>query len=896
MNKFSFFLRYTAAQLTRNRRRTLFVLFCIAAGVAAVVSLRTLGLMIGDALTGNLQIANRGDIVLRVPTGNNETELADETLFQESNVLFPRTFSDQGIARVQSWAAQNGVEEISLALRANQRPITVSATDNTGEAALLFLVEPDKYPFYDQIDILQPSGARLTQRLADPDSVIISESLAEKLNLGVGDTLRFPGVSDRLRVTAIVNNDSESSLQDLNTLFFPFFYLPYAPGAAALGINANVIYMRTSPEADIDALQRSLRQAFPTLDIVSTADLEAQNSRVSEQINRLITTLGLVSLLIGGIGITNTMNVVVQRRAGELAVLKTLGVSGGQITLLFLIESLLLGVVGSLLGILSGLCLVFFLRGLGERVVAQTLTFAIYPQALLMGLALGVVVTLVFGFLPIISASRIRPNAVLSAHETIVPHVGRGLTLLVIAGMTFIIGLIIGVILDDPLQGVLIAYATMAVLGVLTWLLGGLLWLLGRLPAFGSIQLKLAQRFLSTQRGRMASTLLAMIVGVFSLSLILLMTQAVINAIEGIAEEQLGGNILALPNSLAVSEELAQTINTLPQIEAWQHETIYTAHLAAINDNQDVADLLATVADQAVAAEVGTGADEQARAETLSQLTQFAQGFSITLLTEDPQSLDLISGDVDVFAQPDSVLLYNSEAVQWLDLQPGDTLTLQFDAQHSQTVTVRGIVALPSNGGIIQIRIGGAQAALAPASAIPAAVQPAPSPFALTVAQPEIAPTVAQLGNIPGVFVLQTSQFNAFLSRLLEQLTALPLLIAVLALFSSSVIIANTVSLATQERRRQIGIMKALGLSTRQVLMLLLLENGLIGLLGGVLGTGAGVVLVLLTDLVADNAGILPLPTVLGLILLSLVLALTATLITAYGAARTSPLVVLRYE
>lgn len=892
MNKFSFFLHYTTSQLNRSRQRTLFVLFCIAAGVAAVVSLRTLGLMIGDALTGNLQIANRADMVIHVPAANGQTTPADETLFQENNVLFPRSFSDRGIDSIHAWATQNGVD-ISLALRANQRPITIGAADSEidrNEAALLFLVEPDKYPFYGDLEIVEPPETTLAQALADADSVVISQSMADKLNLGIGEMLRLPGVSDRLRVTAIVSNDSESSLQDLNTLFFPFLYLPYQIGQSALAINANTIYLRTPPEADVGALQDSLTQAFPGLDIVSTNDLQAQNSQVSEQINQLITTLGLVSLLIGGIGIINTMNVVVQRRAGELAVLKTVGVSGGQITSLFLIESFILGVVGSLLGSLLGLILVFFLRGLGERVVAQSLTFAVYPQAILMGLVLGVVVTLVFGFLPIISASRIRPNAVLSPQASITPRVGKGLTLVVVAGMTSVIGLMVGVILDNYAQGMLIAYVSIIALGILTGLLWGVLWLLGRLPAFGSIYLKLAQRFLSTQRGRMASTLLAMIIGVFSLSLILLMTQTVINAIESIAEEQLGGNILAIPSTLAVSEELAQTVDTLPQINSWQHEILYTAQLVAINEDGNVAALLAAAADTAVAAATASDATD-----ALSQLTQFSQSFSVELLPggEMPAS-ELISGDTNLFDHPDSVLLYNTAAMQWLDLQPGDTLTLQYDADHSQTVTVRGIIALPSSGSIIQIRIGSTQAALAPA--IPAGVQPVPSPFSLTVDKEAIDRTVTQLGNMPGVFVLETSQFNAFLSRLLEQLTALPLLIAVLALFSSSVIIANTVSLATQERRRQIGIMKALGLSARQVLTLLLLENGLVGLLGGVLGTGGGVVLVLLTDLVADNAGILPLPTILGLIALALTLTLAATMITAYGAAKTPPLLVLRYE
>jgi ABC-type antimicrobial peptide transport system permease subunit len=80
------------------------------------------------------------------------------------------------------------------------------------------------------------------------------------------------------------------------------------------------------------------------------------------------------------------------------------------------------------------------------------------------------------------------------------------------------------------------------------------------------------------------------------------------------------------------------------------------------------------------------------------------------------------------------------------------------------------------------------------------------------------------------------------------------------------------------------------------VLRLLLLENGLIGLAGGVLGAGLGAAGVAITGLVADDAGSFPFLTLAALILLALAIALIATLVTAYGASREKPLIVLRYE
>jgi ABC-type antimicrobial peptide transport system permease subunit len=117
-----------------------------------------------------------------------------------------------------------------------------------------------------------------------------------------------------------------------------------------------------------------------------------------------------------------------------------------------------------------------------------------------------------------------------------------------------------------------------------------------------------------------------------------------------------------------------------------------------------------------------------------------------------------------------------------------------------------------------------------------------------------------------------------------------------LALFAAVVIMANAVSLATLERRRQIGIMKALGLQATNVLGLLLLENGLVGLLGGLLGVGLSLLLIVGTNAIGEAGATLPYGVLLGLIGLAVLLALGATLLAAWGAAQEKPLSVLRYE
>ena len=70
LNRIGFYTRHSLNDLRVNGQRTLFALLCIAVGVAAIVSLQTLGVMISDTLTGSLQESNGGDIRIRAEAGS----------------------------------------------------------------------------------------------------------------------------------------------------------------------------------------------------------------------------------------------------------------------------------------------------------------------------------------------------------------------------------------------------------------------------------------------------------------------------------------------------------------------------------------------------------------------------------------------------------------------------------------------------------------------------------------------------------------------------------------------------------------------------------------------------------------------------------------------------------
>jgi putative ABC transport system permease protein len=157
---------------------------------------------------------------------------------------------------------------------------------------------------------------------------------------------------------------------------------------------------------------------------------------------------------------------------------------------------------------------------------------------------------------------------------------------------------------------------------------------------------------------------------------------------------------------------------------------------------------------------------------------------------------------------------------------------------------------------------------------------------------------MGSVGAVTGVFVFDIGVFDSIIGRLLNQMAALPLLVTGLSLFAAAVLIASTVSLATLERRRQIGILKALGVKRQQALNQLLIENALVGAVGGFVSLLPTILIIQAVPALTQGLVNLPLPMDLVVILFGLAVGITigATLLTAWAASGEKPLSALRYE
>ena len=164
-----------------------------------------------------------------------------------------------------------------------------------------------------------------------------------------------------------------------------------------------------NPKEPIDTVINSVKQAIlkqaPTLNVFARSAKQIINSMENQGkiFTLLLTTIGSIALFVGGIGIMNVMLVSVSERRQEIGIRKALGATSHHIQILFLLEAMLLSMVGGTTGILIALMATWVIAHINHW------PFAIYTIPLLIGFIVSVATGIFFGFYPAYRAAKLDP-------------------------------------------------------------------------------------------------------------------------------------------------------------------------------------------------------------------------------------------------------------------------------------------------------------------------------------------------------------------------------------------------------------------------------------------------------------------------------------------------------
>ena len=386
------FLRTAFKIATRELRATpakfLFVIMAVAVGVAALSGVKGFGYGFRGMLLHNAKQLIAADV---------QAQMWDDPTPQQDQAMQALGLKHGALTRV--------TETVSMAA-------PVSATGpRVPQMISVKAVDPAVYPFYGTLG-LKPA-APLSKLLAADDDAVVSDELLIRFKAHIGDCIRVGG--KQFRITGEVTAEPDR----LASGFGPGMRVIITrqglerTGLMQFGSRAARRFLfRLNPGTDLDTFKNSIEHNFRRIYI---SDYREGSENVSKAIDNTTTFLSLISLIaliLGALGVAMAMYSHLQQRLDTIAVMKAVGGRATQIIQVYLIQTLLLGLMGGIVGVAVGALVQKAFPILMQRI------FAMLPEVgwdwsfSLQGIAVGMLATLLFTLPPLLSIRNVRPSLV----------------------------------------------------------------------------------------------------------------------------------------------------------------------------------------------------------------------------------------------------------------------------------------------------------------------------------------------------------------------------------------------------------------------------------------------------------------------------------------------------
>ena len=646
------------------------------------------------------------------------------------------------------------------------------------------------------------------------NEVVINRGAADEGDLDIGDTTTVQ-TPEPVPVT-IVGIATFGSADGLGQTTFTAFDLESAQQHLIGGTDrVGGIAVEAESGVSQDEFLSRVQRALPAdAEAITGSELTNENTTdINEEFLDLFTTFltvfAGVALLVATFSIYNTFSIIVAQRTRESGLLRAIGAGRGQILASVVVEALLVGVIASAIGIVGGLGIATLLKGMfdafGFSLPAGGLVFN--ASVAVIGMIVGVVVTLVAGVAPAIKASRVAPLAAIrdvSAERRTASPVravigvaltGIGVAVVlaaVAAGGDSVLALAgLGALLT--MSGVVVFGPVVArpASGVIGW---PLRWVRG---VTGSLARQNAMR----NPKRTSGTAAALMVGVGVVTLFTIFAASLKTAIDDSVTQSFKGDLVISEGGFGgggISPQLASDIEQLPEVQTATGLGRGRALVDAATENLTIADpaQLNRIVDLDVTAgSVRTlGPQELAVSERVADDESWKAGTKVPVTFADGATTEFTVGAV--YENRDIAGNYVLSREAW-------TPHAVQDVDNTVLINLENGVALEEGRRAVE---GTAEAYNAP-----------------DVEDRE------QYADSVGAFV-------DMMLGIVYVLLALAILIALMG-------IANTLSLSVYERTRELGLLRAIGESRRQLRSMIRWESVIVAVFGTVGGLAVGVFL-----------------------------------------------------
>ncbi len=265
------------------------------------------------------------------------------------------------------------------------------------------------FPLYGTVEL--SSEAKIVMALKSGTSVV-AEDVLKRLNLHIGDYLHVG--SAKLRIVDTVIHESDSPVNILN--FGPRIFVAAADleGIDLVKKGTRIKYemlIKTLVPADLNEITAQLKaKALEGQERVNTyMDAESGVKRFFDNLLFFLSLISIFTLLLAGLGMQSCLTALIRQKEKSIAVTRTLGATSSFLYRHYLLIVMFIGLIGALVGVFSGVALGAYLPTLFEGLLPVQGQIFFHPADLVEGMVLGLMVVLLFTFLPLYRLRNIKP-------------------------------------------------------------------------------------------------------------------------------------------------------------------------------------------------------------------------------------------------------------------------------------------------------------------------------------------------------------------------------------------------------------------------------------------------------------------------------------------------------